>query len=87
MKPYSQLLPYGVAIGSTALALSLGLWLEPLPIQTVGALFTYQFLSVPGMVAFDRGALQLSFRYWQLIISFCLLCINFGSPNPKTYCS
>lgn len=35
----SRLLNYGVAIGSTAIALLLSLWLEPLIYQTIGAFF------------------------------------------------
>ncbi|MEH2352712.1 ATP-binding protein [Nostoc sp.] len=35
----SRLLKYGVAIGSTAIALLLSLWLEPLIYQTIGAFF------------------------------------------------
>ncbi|MEH2040025.1 ATP-binding protein [Nostoc sp.] len=35
----SRLLKYGVAIGSTAIALLLSLWLEPLISQTIGAFF------------------------------------------------
>ncbi|MFS0517191.1 ATP-binding protein [Nostoc sp. UIC 10607] len=39
MRNYPQLLNYGVAIGSTAIALLLSLWLEPLISRTIGAFF------------------------------------------------
>ncbi|MBN3895651.1 MAG: PAS domain-containing protein [Nostoc sp. NOS(2021)] len=39
MRNYQQLLAYGVAIGSTAIALLLSLWLEPLISRTIGAFF------------------------------------------------
>lgn len=39
MRFYPQLLSYGVAIGSTAIALMLSLWLEPLISRTIGAFF------------------------------------------------
>ncbi|MHC5776408.1 ATP-binding protein [Nostoc sp.] len=39
IRNYQQLLAYGVAIGSTAIALLLSLWLEPLISLTIGAFF------------------------------------------------
>ncbi len=39
MRNYPRLLKYGVAIGSTAIALLLSLWLEPLISRTIGAFF------------------------------------------------
>ncbi|WP_292762363.1 ATP-binding protein [Nostoc sp. NOS(2021)] len=39
IRNYQQLLAYGVAIGSTAIALLLSLWLEPLISRTIGAFF------------------------------------------------
>ena len=39
MKFYQRFLPYGVAIGSTAIALFLVLWLEPFLLRTIGAFF------------------------------------------------
>ncbi|MEH2172596.1 ATP-binding protein [Nostoc sp.] len=39
MRNYQQLLKYGVAIGSAAIALLLSLWLEPLISRTIGAFF------------------------------------------------
>ncbi|MDZ8138048.1 MAG: PAS domain-containing protein [Nostoc sp. DedQUE04] len=39
MRNYQRLFAYGVAIGSTAIALLLSLWLEPLISRTIGAFF------------------------------------------------
>ncbi|MHC5934485.1 PAS domain-containing protein [Nostoc sp.] len=39
IRNYQQLLAYGIAIGSTAIALLLSLWLEPLISLTIGAFF------------------------------------------------
>ncbi|BAY32871.1 multi-sensor signal transduction histidine kinase [Nostoc carneum NIES-2107] len=39
MRSYQRLLPYGIAIGSTAIALMLSLWLEDLLYRTIGAFF------------------------------------------------
>ena len=39
MRNYQRLLNYGVAIGSTAIALLLSLWLEPVIYRTIGAFF------------------------------------------------
>ncbi len=39
IRNYPRLFTYGVAIGSTAIALLLSLWLEPLISQTIAAFF------------------------------------------------
>ena len=39
MRLYQRFLPYGVAIGSTAIALILSLWLQPFLSRTIGAFF------------------------------------------------
>lgn len=44
MRFYQRFLPYTAAIGSTAIALVLTLWLEPMLSRTIGAFF-YQSLT------------------------------------------
>ncbi|WP_445636389.1 hypothetical protein NSTC745_01286 [Nostoc sp. DSM 114161] len=70
MKFYQRFLPLGVAIGSTAIALLLTLWLEPLLTPTIGAFF-YIAIAIsswyggfrPGCVAVVLSTLAINYFF------------------------
>ncbi|MEH2234345.1 MAG: ATP-binding protein [Nostoc sp.] len=55
MRNYPRLLKYGVAIGSTAIALLLSLWLEPLISRTIGAFFYIAIVASTWYGGFQPG--------------------------------
>jgi K+-sensing histidine kinase KdpD len=70
MRNYQRLLNYGVAIGSTAIALLLSLWLEPLISRTIGAFFYIAIIVTtwyggfrPGMVAVILSTLTIDYLF------------------------
>ncbi|MBD2464775.1 PAS domain S-box protein [Oscillatoria sp. FACHB-1407] len=70
MMVYQRLLPYGVAIGSTAIALLLSLWLDAVITRTIGAFFyiaiaisTWYGGRKPGMVAIALSLLALNYYF------------------------
>ncbi|MBW4492963.1 MAG: PAS domain S-box protein [Oscillatoria princeps RMCB-10] len=70
MKFYRRCWPYGVAIGSTAMALQLTLWLKPLLSQIVSPLFYIAIIVSawyggfrPGMVAVVLSTLAISYFF------------------------
>lgn len=70
MTSYRKILPYGVAIGSTAIAILLTLWLQPLLDKTLGAFFYIAIiLSVwyggfkPGIVAVILSTIAINYFF------------------------
>ncbi|MDF5707501.1 MAG: PAS domain S-box protein [Nostoc sp. S4] len=68
MRFYQRFLPFGVAIGSSAIALLLTLWLEPLVSRTIGAFFyiaiiisTWYGGFAPGFVAVVLSTLAINY--------------------------
>lgn len=68
MKSYQRVLPYGVAICSTAIALLLRLWLEPLLFRSIGAFFYFAIIVSawyggfrPGFVAVVLSTLAIDY--------------------------
>ncbi|MEH1924511.1 ATP-binding protein [Nostoc sp.] len=55
IRNYQRLLNYGVAIGSTAIALLLSLWLEPLISRTIGAFFYIAIVASTWYGGFQPG--------------------------------
>ena len=68
MKLYQRFLPYGVAIGSTAIALLLSLWLETFLSRTIGAFF---------YIAIIVSAWYGGFRAGSVAIVLSMLAINY----------
>ncbi|HAX74523.1 MAG TPA: hypothetical protein DCY88_01475, partial [Cyanobacteria bacterium UBA11372] len=68
MKLYQRFLPYGVAIGSTAIALLLSLWLELFLSRTIGAFF---------YIAIIVSAWYGGFRAGSVAIVLSMLAINY----------
>ena len=70
MKFSQRFLPYGVAIGSTAIALLLTLWVEPFVLRTIGAFFYITIIVSswyggfrPGSVAVVLSTLAISYFF------------------------
>ncbi|MEH2305027.1 ATP-binding protein [Nostoc sp.] len=70
MRNYQRLLVYGVAIGSTAIALMLSLWLEPLISPTIGAFFYIAIIAStwyggfrPGIVTVVLSTLAIDYFF------------------------
>lgn len=70
MKLYRQLLPYGVAIASTTIALLLTLWFEPWMSRTVGAFFYIAIISStwyggirPGIISIALSLLAINYYF------------------------
>ncbi|MBE9050672.1 PAS domain S-box protein [Nostocales cyanobacterium LEGE 11386] len=71
MRLYPRLLAYGVAIGSTAIALLLKLWLEPLLSETLGSFFYIAILISTWYGGFRPGLVTVIFSI--LIINYIFL--------------
>ncbi len=76
MKLYQRFLPYGVAIGSTAIALLLSLWLEAFLSRTIGAFF---------YIAIIVSAWYGGFRAGSVAIVLSMLAINYFFLPPVHY--
>ncbi|MBD2506092.1 PAS domain S-box protein [Nostoc muscorum FACHB-395] len=70
MRNYQRLLVYGVAIGSTAIALMLSLWLEPFISPTIGAFFYIAIIAStwyggfrPGIVTVVLSTLAIDYFF------------------------
>ncbi|MBD0311092.1 MAG: DUF4118 domain-containing protein, partial [Microcoleus sp. T1-bin1] len=70
MRMYQRFLPYGVAIGLTAIALLLTLWVEPFVLRTIGAFFYITIIVSswyggfrPGSVAVVLSTLAISYFF------------------------
>ncbi|MGE5655046.1 MAG: PAS domain S-box protein [Actinomycetota bacterium] len=74
MRLYQRFLPYGVAIGSTATALLLTLWLEPLLSRTIGAFF---------YIAIHLSAWYGGFRAGSVVVVLSLLAIDYFFLPPR----
>ncbi|MBE9229302.1 PAS domain-containing protein [Phormidium sp. LEGE 05292] len=74
MRFYQRLVPYGVAIGSTAIALLLTLWLEPFMFRTIGTFF---YLAI--IVTAWYGDLRSGF----VTVVFSTLAINYFFIPPQ----
>ncbi|GAB1541807.1 hypothetical protein NUACC21_44800 [Scytonema sp. NUACC21] len=83
MERYPQLLPYAVAIGSTAIALLLKLWLEPLLTQSLGAFFYITVLISSWYGGFRAGIVAVILSTLAINYFFFLPRYQIGLSQPK----
>jgi PAS domain S-box-containing protein len=83
MRLYSQLLAYGVAIGSTAIALLLRLWLEPLLSETLGSFFYIAVLVSTWYGGFRPGIVTVILSTLAIDYFFVEPKFDIGISQPK----
>ncbi|MBD2337912.1 PAS domain S-box protein [Calothrix sp. FACHB-156] len=83
MTSYQRLLPYGMAIASTAIALLLSLWLEDLLSRTIGAFFYTAVIVSTWYGGFQPGFVTVVLSLLAIDYFFILPKYQLGISHPK----
>ncbi|HYX18473.1 MAG TPA: ATP-binding protein [Nostoc sp.] len=83
MKNYPRLFTYGVAIGSTAIALLVSLWLEPLISRTIGAFFYIAIIVSTWYGGFQPGIITVVLSTLAIDYLFILPRYEFWIDQPE----